>query len=93
MQMIFTVYILYSIDHDKCYTGFTSNLVERLKSHNALGNGWTKSFRPWIVIYCEYFDAKQDAAAREKQLKSGKEREKIREALVKQFPELGYINL
>ncbi|GGG51441.1 GIY-YIG nuclease family protein [Epilithonimonas arachidiradicis] len=34
----FVVYILYSEKFDKTYTGFTSNLVERFKSHNELGN-------------------------------------------------------
>jgi putative endonuclease len=33
---MFTVYILYSEKHGKTYVGFTSNLIERFKSHNAL---------------------------------------------------------
>ncbi|WP_325635244.1 GIY-YIG nuclease family protein, partial [Parapedobacter sp.] len=45
---MFTVYVLHSGKHDKIYIGFTSNLEQRLKSHNELGKkGWTIKFRPW----------------------------------------------
>ena len=30
----FVVYILFSEDYGKTYVGFTSNLIERFKSHN-----------------------------------------------------------
>ncbi|WP_084163759.1 GIY-YIG nuclease family protein [Olivibacter sitiensis] len=36
MDKTFTVYVLYSEKHDKIYIGFTSNLPERLRSHNEL---------------------------------------------------------
>jgi putative endonuclease len=81
--MIYTVYILYSRDYNKIYIGYTSNLIERMKSHNFLGHGWTKPFRPWIVIHCEYFEEKKDAIMREKALKSGKGREWIHNELIK----------
>ena len=32
----FVVYILFSDKHNKTYVGFTSNLIERYKSHNLL---------------------------------------------------------
>ncbi|WP_326936105.1 GIY-YIG nuclease family protein [Flavobacterium sp. PL11] len=32
----FIVYILYSKKFNQNYTGFTSNLIERFKSHNLL---------------------------------------------------------
>jgi len=39
---MFTVYVLYSDDYDKIYIGYTSNLKQRLLSHNKLGKkGWT----------------------------------------------------
>ncbi|RZJ51812.1 MAG: GIY-YIG nuclease family protein, partial [Flavobacterium sp.] len=44
----FAVYILYSEKFNKNYTGCTSNLIERFKSHNLLGTkGYTLKFRPW----------------------------------------------
>ena len=73
---MFTVYVLYSSAFDKIYIGYTSNLRERLASHNVLGNkGWTIRFRPWSVVYTEHFQSKSDALKREKELKSGKGRE------------------
>ncbi|PWA03956.1 GIY-YIG nuclease family protein [Flavobacterium psychrotolerans] len=68
----FVVYILYSKKYKKNYTGFTSNLLERFKSHNDLGNkGYTLKFRLWEVIYVEFFNLKSEALSREKFLKTG----------------------
>ena len=76
---MFTVYVLYSPAHKKIYTGFTSNLDKRLLSHNSWGTkGWTIKFRPWILIHSESYDSKKDAILREKELKSGKGREFIK---------------
>lgn len=73
---MFTVYVLYSSSFDKIYIGYTSNLNERLKSHNELGDkGWTIRYRPWVVVHAEQFELKTDAMRREKELKSGKGRE------------------
>jgi putative endonuclease len=75
---MFTVYVLYSAKHSKIYIGFTSNLEQRVKSHNELATkGWTISFRPWEVVYKEIFESKIDAMRREKQLKTGHGREWI----------------
>ncbi len=75
----FIVYVLFSRTHDKTYVGFTSNLIERFKSHNFLGTkGYTLKYRPWEVIYVEYFYSKSDALKREKYFKSGKGREFIK---------------
>ncbi|WP_225871370.1 GIY-YIG nuclease family protein [Pedobacter cryotolerans] len=40
--MIFTVYVLYSIKFDKIYVGYTSDLEQRLLSHNVFATkGYT----------------------------------------------------
>jgi len=71
-EVIYTVYVLYSFKYDKIYIGYTSNLIERFKSHNELGKkGWTIKYRPWIVAYTEVFENKSEAKKREQQLKSG----------------------
>ncbi|MFM2049022.1 MAG: hypothetical protein RI955_1570 [Bacteroidota bacterium] len=70
--MDFSVYILFSATHQKNYVGFTSDLINRMKSHNQLGNDWTKKFRPWQVVHLEFYNSKQDAMAREKYFKSGR---------------------
>ena len=68
---MFTVYVLYSKDYNKIYIGFTSDLVQRLLSHNELGKkGWTIKFRPWQLIHMETFDFKSGAMKREKELKT-----------------------
>ena len=68
---MFTVYVLYSQSHNKIYIGYTSNLEQRLLSHNGLGSkGWTKNYRPWILVYSETIDLKKDAMKREKELKT-----------------------
>src|SRR5690606_7457497 len=73
---MFTGYVLHSGKHDKIYIGFTSNLEQRLKSHNELGKkGWTIKFRPWTLIHHESYESKAEAMHREKQLKSAKGRQ------------------
>jgi putative endonuclease len=80
----FVVYILFSEDYGKTYVGFTSNLIERFKSHNYLSKkGYTIKFRPWQVIYVEFFTTKSEALKREKLLKTGKGRVFIKEMISK----------
>ena len=81
---MYIVYILHSAKYDKVYIGYTSNLKERLLSHNELGKkGWTIKYRPWLLVHTESFETKQQALLREKELKSGKGREWIWNELVK----------
>ena len=76
---MFTTYVLYSGKYDKIYIGYTSNLQQRLLSHNELATkGWTIKFRPWKIIYKEKFETKSEAMKREKQLKSYQGRTFIR---------------
>ena len=76
---MYTVYVIYSEKFDKIYIGYTSNLEQRLLSHNKLAKkGWTVRYRPWRLIYKEEWTEKADALRREKQLKSYKGREFIR---------------
>ncbi|WP_433833366.1 GIY-YIG nuclease family protein [Flavobacterium anhuiense] len=75
----FVVYVLFSEKFSKTYIGFTSNLIERFKSHNQLATkGYTLKFRPWKVIHVEFFDSKSEAMKREKYLKTGIGREFIK---------------
>jgi putative endonuclease len=76
--MLFTVYILYAEKFNKHYTGYSSNLSARLLSHNELGQGWTVKYRPWKLIYTKEFEAKQEAMAYEKWLKTGVGRDYIK---------------
>ncbi len=78
----FVVYILFSEKYNQTYVGFTSNLLERFKSHNLLGTkGYTIKYRPWKVIYVEFFNLKADAIKKEKFLKNGNGRELIKDLI------------
>ena len=80
---MFTVYVLYSAKYDKIYIGYTSNLENRLLSHNKLSSkGYTIKFRPWKVIHTETFETKTQAMKRERQLKSSRGRDWIRKTLL-----------
>ena len=74
----FTVYLLYSATHQKHYIGFTSDLAQRILSHNELGHGWTSKYRPWQVIYTKVFTTKSEAVVYEKWLKTGVGRDFIK---------------
>ena len=78
LLMSFIVYILYSEIFNKHYTGFSSNLSARLKSHNIYGNDWTKRYRPWKVIFTKEFTTRQEAMKFEKWLKTGAGRDYIK---------------
>ncbi|MBL7837405.1 MAG: GIY-YIG nuclease family protein [Bacteroidetes bacterium] len=90
---MFTVYVLYSEKYKKNYIGYTSNLIERFKSHNVLGTkGYTIRYRPWKVLHTEVFETQNEAMLREKQLKSGQGREWINEFLVPLYMSVGFIS-
>ena len=65
----------------------------RFKSHNELGTkGWTRSYRPWIVIFTEFYERKQEALEREKNLKSGKGREWLWTKIKEELDSKGFIS-
>jgi len=81
---MFTVYVLYSEKFNKIYIGYTSDLGKRFLSHNELGTkGWTIKFRPWKIIHTESFQSKAEAMKREKELKTSRGRNWIRQELIK----------
>ncbi|MDX2191450.1 MAG: GIY-YIG nuclease family protein [Bacteroidota bacterium] len=84
---MYAVYILYAEKYQKTYVGFTSDLNNRLLSHNSLSKkGYTYRFRPWRLIHCENFESKIEAMKKEKYFKSGIGRKWITEnweALIK----------
>ncbi|RLC52063.1 MAG: GIY-YIG nuclease family protein [Candidatus Cloacimonadota bacterium] len=76
---MFTVYSLYSKKYDKFFNGFTSNIEQRLKSHNELANKrFMVCYQPWELVYSEDFDNKKSAIIPEKELKSHQGREFLR---------------
>lgn len=68
---MFYVYILRSIESNRLYTGFTSDLRKRLSEHQKDQSPYTKKRGPYELIYYEACMDVNDALAREKYLKTG----------------------
>ena len=84
--MMFTVYVLYSPSFNKIYIGYTSDIENRIVSHNELGtNGYTLKYRPWVIAYTEEIPTKAEAIKREKQLKSSQGRKFIWDIIHEKF--------
>jgi putative endonuclease len=70
-SMYYYVYVLLSKKDNQFYTGYTSNLNQRISSHNEGKVDSTKNRGPLKLIYWEGCLNQQDASRREKYLKSG----------------------
>ena len=68
--MEFFVYILRSEKDGKLYTGYTTDLSQRLNEHNEGKVNSTRNRRPFILIYYESCMDHKDALHREKYLKT-----------------------
>jgi len=64
-------YVLLSERDGNFYTGYTNDLIKRLKEHDEGKVVSTKTRRPLKLIYWEGCLNQQDATRREKYLKSG----------------------
>jgi len=61
------------------YTGYTTNLDKRIKTHNAKkGAKYTRGRTPVVLKYYEEFDNKVDATKRESQIKKLRRAKKLR---------------
>lgn len=90
---MFTVYVLYSEKFKRIYIGYTSNLIERIKWHNQLAyKGYTIAYRPWVVVYTEFFETSTEARVRELKLKSRNSRLWIKENVIPRFVDIGFIS-
>ena len=68
---MFFTYIITSISiPSKTYIGFTSNIKERLKSHNQGKSSYTKKYVPWKLTFYAGFPEKAIAMDFERYLKS-----------------------
>ena len=66
----FYVYILQSYRDQYFYTGFTQNIIDRLKEHNEKKVKSTKNRCPLKLVYWEGCLNQKDATKREKYLKT-----------------------
>jgi putative endonuclease len=70
MNPYYYTYVLRSQIDRHFYTGYTSNLMNRLDEHNAGKVESTKNRRPLELVYWEGCLNRQDATKREKYLKT-----------------------
>lgn len=66
---MFYVYILYSASQDIYYKGFTTNLENRLASHQSQKSRYTASKGSWELVYFKEFDTKRAALIEERRIK------------------------
>lgn len=69
--MYFT-YIIRSIKTNKHYIGSCENVSNRIDKHNQGYNKSTRNKGPWILVYKESFNTRQEAYKREKKIKAYK---------------------
>lgn len=73
------VYILFNEKRGTLYTGVTSNLTKRIYEHkNKLIEGFTKKYKVDKVGYYEVFENITKAIEREKQIKGGSRKDKLK---------------
>lgn len=78
---MYKVYAIYNKERNKFYIGQTEDLSSRLMLHNTKNfeHSYTAKFDgKWEVIYTEEFQTRQEALVREKQLKSYRGRQFIK---------------
>ncbi|MEK7659959.1 MAG: GIY-YIG nuclease family protein [Patescibacteria group bacterium] len=78
---MYQVYAIYNREHDKIYVGQTTNIEERLIQHNQhILEGFTSRYTgDWILIYQETAESRRAAIVRERQLKSYRGRQFIKQ--------------
>ena len=77
----FYIYILFSEKDKRFYTGFTTDLKDRIARHNRGEVKSTAFRRPLKLIHYEYFINEKDAKSREIFLKSGFGKNQLKKAI------------
>ncbi len=73
------VYIMANKIHGVLYTGVTSNLTRRVYEHKqSQQKGFTKKYNCKLLVYYELIENMEIAIAREKQIKGGSRKNKIK---------------
>jgi putative endonuclease len=67
---MYVVYVLESLKDNIYYISQTYDLNRRIQEHNQGRVRWTKTHRPWKVVYTEEFENRTMAIKREHYLKS-----------------------
>jgi len=78
---MYYIYVLRSGKDNKNYIGYTKDIKRRIREHLLGEVNSTKSRRPLEIIYYEQFETSDEAVKREKYLKSGIGRQKLKTIL------------
>lgn len=79
---MYYTYVLRSLKNKRFYIGSTNNLERRLIEHNIGKSKYTRSAKPFKLVYFEKFDTRQEAVKRELFFKTGKGREYLRSKIL-----------
>jgi putative endonuclease len=73
------VYIMTNIHQTVLYTGVTGNLLQRVQQHkDGQGGTFSAKYKTTILVYVEIFDDIYDAISREKWIKAGSRKDKVK---------------
>ena len=75
--MKYFVYIIESLKDGSFYVGSTQDLSKRMERHNRGRSKYTKSRKPWELVYTEEYPDRSSAVLREKEIKARKSKEFI----------------
>ena len=67
---MFYAYVLKSINSDFFYKGHCENLENRLTEHNSGKTRSIKAYVPFVVVYFEIFNTREEAIKRERYFKT-----------------------
>ena len=73
--MPYYLYIIQSQTDESYYIGTSRDLTERIERHNQGRSKYTKSKRPWNLVYFEEHPDRSDAMKREYAIKRRKSKE------------------
>ncbi|MCE3255236.1 MAG: endonuclease [Rickettsiaceae bacterium] len=73
------IYIVANRRNGTLYTGVTSDLPKRIWEHkNSIAKGFNGRYKCNLLVYHEYFDSMEYAIEREKQIKAGSRKDKLK---------------
>ena len=76
---MYYVYAIASLSRNYIYVGLTDNIDRRFVEHNTGKNKTTKPYLPFELIFTEEFETRKEARQKEKYLKSGIGKEKLKQ--------------
>lgn len=69
---MYYVYLLRSLNNpSQTYIGYTTDIIQRLETHNSGGSPHTSKHRPWKIVMYLAFESDEKALEFEKYIKVG----------------------